>query len=198
MKFDNKTQDKTETRKQTRKNKNTPIYWSRMIYKPQFSLKKWKINVLIFLCYSVNVVVKCLICSETRRNVNWRLMKFCRDVMCTWPLNAESRSDLTSLRYCMMQSYLQYCEKYILDTLKENKHARSICSHILITWLIDHMISQLSWLWLFVKLKKTILLSALIKISPWSPTMGVCWVQYRGHNGLVQGSQFVKGRQLRR
>lgn len=37
-------------------------------------------------------------------------MKFRREVMCTWQLNAESRSDFTSLRYCMMQTYLQYCK----------------------------------------------------------------------------------------
>lgn len=134
-----------------------------------FTQKKSHNKLLIFVCYSVTVVLKCLICSEIWRNVNWRLsIKFCRYVMCTWQLNAESRSDWTSLRYCMMQSYLQYCETYILDTLKETKHAWSICSHILITWLINHMISQLSWLWLSVELKKIILLSALIKNGPWS------------------------------
>ncbi len=177
MKFDNKTQDKTETRKQTRKIKTLPFIDPGWYINHSFTQKMKNKCTYIFMLF-------CKCCSKMF-DMFWNQkecklktsMKFCRDVMCTWPLNAESRSDLTSLRYCMMQSYLQYCEKYILDTLKENKHARSICSHILITWLIDHMISQLSWLWLFVKLKKTILLSALIKISPWST-----------HNGSVLSS----------
>lgn len=160
---------KKETRKQTQKIKTLPFIDPAWHINHSFTQKCPKINYLYLLCYSVTVVLKCFICSEICRNVKWRLsINFRRDVMCTWQLNAEFRSDLTSLRSCMMQTYLQYCEQYHLDTLKETKHAWSICSHILITWLINHMISQLSWLWLSVKLIKTLLFSALIKNGPWS------------------------------
>lgn len=105
-------QDKKGNPQTNTKNKNSHLLIQHDI-QTSFTQKKSHNKLLIFVCYSVTVVLKCLICSEIWRNVNWRLsIKFCRYVMCTWQLNAESRSDWTSLRYCMMQSYLQYCETY--------------------------------------------------------------------------------------